>query len=232
MHPNRFELERFSADDLPAAERSTVQLHLTSCERCRRIVDDVAALAVAPGAAVERFVAEVRVRRAAARQRSRLAAATGAVTLFAAAAALLLWLRPVGHGPRDIKWKGAGLTVQRLRDGEARMLGGDETIRAGDALRVIVTQPRAQSVGAWLVDARGRVDALLPAGPVSLPDGPQVLPGSAVIDAPCVDSWLVVALGDGAAQAEAALRGALAGGVPDGERWIPAGTLVRRLHCQ
>ena len=138
----------------------------------------------------------------------------------------------LGPDPEHIKWKGAGLTVQRLRDGEARVLGADDTIRGTDALRVIVTQPRAQLVGAWLVDARGRVDALLPDGPVSLPDGAHVLPGSAVIEAPCIDSWLVVALGDGATQTEAALRGAVDGGVPGGERWIPPGTLVRRLRCQ
>lgn len=149
--------------------------------------------------------------------------------LLAAAAALVL-LRPAPR-PEGVRWRGGDLTVHRLRGGVVTVLG-DEGVRAGDGLRVVVTLPRPAPVDAWFVDARGRVDRLWPGGPRPLPAGPQALPDSVTVEAPCVDLFLVVVSGAAARpETEAALRRAVSGGVPAGDAWLPAGAALRRLRC-
>jgi hypothetical protein len=181
--------------------------------------------------AVERFMAGLRDRRARVerRRRGRLGIVASVATGLLAAASWLLLARPPVEPTR---WKGAGFSVQRLRSGEVKILEASDTIRAADALRVVVTQPRAQLVAAWLVDLHGRLDAMLADGPIVLPAGQQALPGSLVIEAPCVDGWLVVAVGDRAAELATVLRAAADRGVSLRDDWLPPDLMAQRLRCQ
>ena len=78
----------------------------------------------------------------------------------------------------------------------------------------------------------GRVDRLLATGPVSLGTGEQALPGSAVVDAPCSDMWVVVGVGPGStSSAEMALK-RLGPGSREGDDWVPKGCLARQLRCE
>jgi hypothetical protein len=226
-HPSEPALERFSVDDLAPAAEAEIAAHVAECAACRGLLDELeraraARLAAAPP---DRFVARVAARRA--RTRTRRLISTGMVA-FAAAAALLLMLRP----RPDVRLKGVGVVIQCRRDAEVHVLGSDEKIRAGDRLRVVVTRAEAGAVAAWFVDDHGRVDALLPE-PAQLAAGEQALPGSAIVEAPCIDSWLVVATGEAAnARVEATLRAAVAHGVPAGTAWLPVGAFGRRLQCE
>jgi hypothetical protein len=230
MHPTHLTLDRFSVDDLPLDERRPVQSHLLSCERCRAFLEQTEACAP-DKQTVERFMAGLRIRHARVQRQRRgrigigLSAAAG---LLAAASWLLLARPPI----ESTRWKGAGFSIQRQRNGEAKVLEQGDTIQAADALRVVVTQPRVQPVSAWMVDLHGRLDAVLASGPIVLSAGQQALPGSMVVEAPCVDAWLVVAVGDEAAQLETTLRRAVDRGVSLDNGWLPAGVMAQRLRCQ
>lgn len=233
-HPSPNLLERFSVDDLPASQRSDTAQHVSSCAPCRLLLDELEAARVVRMAVVppELFVAQVAERRdrgAVLVQRPRYRLWIGALASAAAAAVLILTPHP---SPR-IGLKGTGVTIHRNRGGDVRIVGGGETIRAGDALRVVVTLPRPNQVAAWFVDAHGRVDSLLAASPLLLAAGEQVFPGSVTVDSPCVDLQLVLAVGPSAGgHTETALRLAVAHGIPAGDDWLPAGSLVRTLRCE
>lgn len=232
MHPNRVLLDRFSVGDLDAAEQARIATHLSACDRCRALVDSACAeqKAAQSRQSVERFMTQLRERRERAERTRwlRLGVMGSATTGLLAAAAWLILLRP----PVDTtRWKGAGFAVQRLRHGEAQVLASSDRIRAGDSLRIVITQPKEQPVSAWMVDANGRVDALLPDGSVTLPAGQQALPGSLIVNSPCVDAWLVIASGDKAATLAATLRQSAARRVTMDEGWLPAGVMAQRLRC-
>jgi hypothetical protein len=161
--------------------------------------------------------------------RRRLGVLAVAAAALAAAALLVLVARP-----RDeIRLKGAGAIVHRNRGGQVKVMSDADTIRAGDALRIVVTLPRSDRVEVWFVDAHGRIDRLLPEGAVDLGAGERALPGSAVVEAPCVDLWMVVATGSEVGPAtESALQRAVAGGVHPGGAWSPAGSKVQALRCE
>ena len=220
-HPAALSLERFATGELGPGERARLELHLAACPRCRTEVAAVDAdrqallLRLPP----DRFVAALEDRQA--RHWWRLAGA-GSLGLVAAAAAA--WL--VAAPPRSaLRAKGIGLVVHLQRGESVRRLGEEETIQAGDALRVALSLPRPARVTAWFADAQGQVEALAPEGPAALAAGEQLLPGSVVVDAPCRDLVLVVGVGEAASPATlAALRqrpGAL-----------PPGTIGRRLRCR
>jgi hypothetical protein len=84
-----------------------------------------------------------------------------------------------------------------------RVLSSEDRIAAGDALRVVITLERKSAVSAWLIDKKGSTHALLASGPVTLDAGEHALPDSAMVDAPCVEMQLVVAVGDAAHRAPA-----------------------------
>jgi hypothetical protein len=227
-HPKPIVLEQLSVGELAGGQRESIARHVEECSACRAFLDELEAAQEAQLAALppQRFVALVAERRDRARRRLRRGLAAGVMAL-AAAALLLLIPR---SGPR-LQLKGAGLTVHRLRTGNVRVLATEDTIRSGDALRVVVTLSRPGTAAAWFVDARGRVDRLLPDGLVSLAAGEQPLPGSAVVEAPCYDLLLVVGI-DTTQASEEQLRRAVASGVPAGADWLPQGTMARRLRCE
>jgi hypothetical protein len=158
----------------------------------------------------------------------RWAVLSAAAAMAAAAALVMLPRRP------DVTaLRGSGLQVHRNRDGMAKLMESGDRIKAGDALRVVVTLPHPEPVDVWFVDAKGKVDRLLATGPLSLGMGEQALPGSAVVDAPCSDMWVVVGVGRASTSSvETALK-QLGPSRRDGsDDWVPKGCLARQLRCE
>lgn len=234
-HPSQLMLERYSVDDLPPEAHASAAEHVGSCSSCKAFIDELAnehraRLVAAPVAA---FVAKVDKRR---RRRSRVWQAwqwsgfgLGIATVAAAVVMLSLAGRPTDH----IRWKGSALVVHRSRAGNVQVLGERDTIRAGDSLRLVLVMPKAAPVAAWFVDAHGRVDRFLPELVTRLDAGEHALPGSAVVETPCADLWIVVVAGaDANTKTEADLGTALVNGVPGNDQWIPAGAVVRTVRCE
>lgn len=232
-HPSRITLERLSVGDLSGTVHEVVTRHVDACAPCRLVLEELEAARTARLAAVppEEFIDRVIERKdretGPMRASHRWVLGTGA--LAAAAAMLLLIPRPGS----DVRLKGVGVTLHRNREGNVQIMRADETLRAGDALRVVITQAEARPIAAWFVDARGRVDSLLPEGPQSLSAGEHALPGSAVVESPCIDSWLVVATGDAASErTEQELRKAAARGAWSWESKLPESVQIRKLRCE
>jgi Putative zinc-finger len=232
-HPSPEALERLWARDLPPEETDQVGAHAAECPSCKSYLDGLAAednsllAALPPGAFVEQL--ERRIGAEERRRRLRRYVAGVAVTTLVAAALLLV------PRPAPERFKGgevAALVVHRKRDEQVRRIETGMGIRAGDSLRVSVTLSRPAPAGVWFVDADGRVDALPGGGLVDLRAGEQTLPGTVVVDSPCVSLWVVAASGPPAAGLEQALRRSLAGGAPGSDSWLPPGAVARRLECE
>jgi hypothetical protein len=156
-------------------------------------------------------------------------AVISAAAALAASAALIMTPRR----SEVIALRGSGLQVHRNRDGMAKLMESGDRIKAGDALRLVVTLPHAEPVDVWFVDATGRVDRLLATGPASLGSGEQTLPGSALVDSPCSDMWLVMGVGTAATSSVETQLKRLGPSPRDaGDDWVPKGCLARRLRCE
>ncbi len=231
-HPSTVVLERYSVDDLPPQPRQDTAKHLSACDSCRCYVDELGQsratrLGTVPA---DLFAKQVAERRDQHTRRIGRRAAFGVATAALAAAAMFVL---VPRTEEAIRFKGDSIVIHRSRGSEVRILEDGDRIRAGDALRMVLTLPKATSVAAWFVDARGRVDRVADGLSVNLTAGEQALPGSAIVETPCVDSWVVVVTGTGATETtEAALRSAVRGGVPDTSQWIPPGSRARFLKCE
>jgi hypothetical protein len=232
-HPSRFMLERHCVGDLSPTERDDTSFHLESCHSCQVSVGEMKDQAereltlLPPDEFVSKLSARMdrEVRRA---SQLRRWAVMGAAAAMAAGVALMAAPR------RDdtVALRGSGLQVHRNRDGIAKLMDSDDRVKSGDALRVVVTLPHPQPVDVWFVDTTGRVDRLLATGPLGLSSGEQPLPGSAVVEAPCSDMWVVVGVGSASGSSvEAALK-RLGPGPRDGDDWVPKGCLYRRLRCE
>jgi hypothetical protein len=228
-------LERHCVGDLSPAEHEKTVFHLESCPSCQVKIEEMKTqaerdLALVPA---DEFVAQLSVRtRQEVRRSSQLrrwAAVSAAAAL--AAAATLIMASP--RRPDVVALRGSGLQVHRNRDGIAKLMDSGDRIKARDALRVVVTLPRPEPVDVWFVDSTGRVDRLLAGGPVSLATGEQTLPGSAVVDAPCSDMWVVVGVGTASTSSvEAALKRLGPSPRDASDDWVPKGCLARRLRCE
>jgi hypothetical protein len=211
-----------------------------TCEACARVVAELederdSRLTRVPKEAFLEAVAARRDRPVRLDERRAARVGLAFVALVAAAAVLLFFFRrPPRVETEGVALKGNGVSVHRRRGDEVKALATGDTIRAGDALRIVVTQSRASRVAAWFVDARGQVDRAFEAGAIELPAGESSLPGSVVIDAPCVDLSLVVVFGAASLEGtERTLKENVARG-PRGEDlgWAPEGALTRRLRCE
>jgi hypothetical protein len=233
-HPNRFMLERHCVGDLSPAERDKTVFHLESCTFCQERVGEIKdgaerELALLPP---DEFVAKLSMRMG--REVRRVSqfrrwAAVSAAAAMAAAAVLVMAPRR----PGTVALRGSGLQVHRNRDGMAKLMDSGDRIKAGDALRVVVTLPHAEPVDVWFVDTTGRVDRLLTKGPLELGGGEQALPGSALVDAPCSDMWVVVGVGAAAtSSAETALKRLGPSPRNGNDDWVPKGCLARQLRCE
>jgi hypothetical protein len=219
-HPRAIDLDRYAVRDLAPAEAARIRGHLEECPRCDQAIrafqaQDAERMTRVPPAT---FVARLEERRGRGRSRFGLGLAAAVVAGGALAAAGWLLL----PGTATTRYKGGGL-VLHVRRGQQIARLDSEHIRAGDALRVTLTVSAPTRAQVWFLDARGRVDRLLPE-PIDIGAGEQVLPGAVEVEAPCVDLQVVAATGAAASLAtEAELRRT---GRP------PAGTDVRRLRCQ
>jgi hypothetical protein len=232
-HPTRLELERFATDDLSTAVQEVTGAHLAACPTCRayvaelRVATEQQLAQLPPGAFLDRHR-----RRRAERRRRVVAGWAGALGLGAAAAVLLLVARPrESDHARDVRLKGAGMTVYRQRGGEVRMLAADDRIRSGDALRVVLTMPKAGPIWVAALDASGRVDPLVPGGVLTLAGGEQPLPESAVVESPCSEMWLIAWPGGLPERAALTVRQSLPS-LRAGRSALPASVLVRFLRCE
>ena len=228
-HPSSLRLERFSVDDLPADAQERIRAHVLGCGECTRSLGE---LEQAREDCLRQLPPETLLGRIAQKRRDirprRLWIGFSAFTAAAAALALILFF------PRTdrVQLKGTSVSIYCRRGEQVRLLAPGERIRAGDGLRVALTLPYRQPAAAWFVDARGRVDRFLTDGSTALDAGEHALPG-AIVESPCIDLWLVVAAGSGATQRLGeAFERARRDGIPPGERWAPAGAVVRALQCE
>lgn len=212
LHPSELVLERLSVNDLSREAREETERHVVDCLSCRQFLGELEGekkerLREVPPAT---FMADVvrRQKREDRQARGRLLSiVTGAMLAAAAMVVVIPRLRdtPRQGGPGrtgevrtdQVRFKGGtGVTVHRRRENAVTTLPAEARIRAGDGLRVVVTLDRATTVDVWFVDGQGRVDRLLESGAMELPPGQHALPGSAIVNNPCVDLWLVVATGE------------------------------------
>ena len=195
-HPTEESLMRYSVNDLPADELQSMRSHVEHCAECARALwsldrDRQALLARTPAASL---MASLERRRFIHRRRRRAILGSGLATAMAAAAVLVFFVRTPSK-PSGIKGGGIAIYVKRGQD--VRPLGADERVRSGDALRLVLTLERKSPVRVWAIDDEGRVDAIM-SGARDLGPGTVELDNSAVIEAPCVSGWLVVAVGEAA----------------------------------
>lgn len=230
VHPGSVTLERFAVGDLPAEASADVTKHVGACPQCQRFLADLSeatssCLRSVPPERVLSAVGDARRRHVRFLRWTQL-------TIVAAIAAVIVVL--VSPGPTSsVRLKGIGLSVQRRRGNEVRVMESGSGIRAGDALRMVVTLPKPTSVAIWSIDANGRVDRLSPPGGISLPAGEHALPESAIVDSPCLDLWLVMTTGT---QAEQQLTDATSKAaqnrIAPGEAWAPPGALIQSFRCE
>lgn len=219
LHPSELVLERLSVNDLPREMREETERHVADCLSCRQFLGELevekkARLREVPPAL---FMANMERRQKRQERQSRgrlLSIVAGAMLAAAAMVVVIPRLRdtPGQGGPvrvdkartdegrtDQVRLKGStGVTVHRRRDNAVTVLPAVARVRAGDGLRVVVTLDRPTAVDVWFVDRQGRVDRLLESGRIELPPGQHPLPGSAIVNNPCVDLWLVVATGESA----------------------------------
>jgi hypothetical protein len=244
LHPSELVLERLSVNDLSREVREVTERHVADCLSCRQFLGSLETakeerLREVPP---EMFMANLARRR---RREERLArgrllsVVAGAVLAAAAMVVVIPRLREtpgqgVQVGTDQVRLKGGtGVTVHRRRDEAVTILPAEARIRAGDGLRVVVTLDRAAVVDVWFVDRQGRVDRLLESGPMELPPGQHALPGSAVVDTPCLDLWLVVATGEAATTlTEAEVRQRVAQVVEGARDDASPEVQIRELGCE
>jgi len=213
----------------PQAVNDTAK-HVDGCPQCQRFL---AQLAEATSSCLrsippERVLGAVSVAR---RRRARVTRWTQLGVVGALAALVLVVVTPWVTAP--VRLKGVGLSVQRKRGNEVRVMDSGTGIRGGDALRMVVTLPKPSSVSIWSIDAQGRVDRIGPSGGISLGAGEYALPESAVVESPCIDLWLVLMTGDKAEQRlRDAAREAAEKQIAPGEAWIPSGALIKSFRCE
>jgi anti-sigma factor RsiW len=229
-HPASVTLERLAVGDLSAEARADISKHVDTCPKCQRFLAELAEAA----SSCLRSVPPERVLNAVsnARRRHDRVLRWSQLGVVSAVAAIVIIL--VGSWPTEsVRLKGIGLSVQRKRGNEVRVMESGSGIRAGDALRLVVTLPRPASVAVWSIDANGRVDRLGPTGGISLAAGEHALPESAVVESPCVDLWLVLMTGTRAEQQLMdTTRKAAENRIAPGEGWAPPGALIKSFRCE
>jgi len=230
LHPASVTLERLAVGDLSAQASDDTSKHVDACPQCQHFLAELAeatssCLRSVPPKRVLDAVSDARGRHA------RLMRWTQLSVAGALAALVLILVSPWATAP--VRLKGIGLSVQRKRGNEVRTMDSATGIRAGDALRMVVTLSKPSSVSIWSIDAQGRVDRLGPPGGISLGVGEHAFPESAIVESPCVDLWLVLMTGAKAEQQLIdATREAAEKRIVPGEAWVPSGALVKSFRCE
>lgn len=195
-HLRTRDLEAFAAGEPGVAGAG----HIERCDSCRA---QVAALLLERDELLARvppatFVAAVAARRRTNGSRARrraVAVLSGLGLTVAAAAGVALVLRspPPSTQTSGVRLKGVGVHVLRKRGEIVAPLEAADRVRAGDGLRLAITLSEPAGISVWFVDRAGRVDRYPGQPQFALAAGETLLPGSVVVDDPCVDMELVVA---------------------------------------
>ncbi len=170
-HPTPFTLERYAADDLPAAERSSLSTHLDACERCTTAL-------TALGRDEEAFKSEVayaafrvahearREARPRARRPWRLSWLTPAVAALAAtsAAALVVVTSAPSPDAPTVRLKGNGVALSLLvkEDAGVRPASPGEALGAGTTVQLQYDAGENTHVALLGLDAAGAVNVYFP----------------------------------------------------------------------
>ncbi len=230
LHPASVTLERLAVGDLSPQASADISKHVDACPQCQGFLAELAEAASSclrsvPPQRVLNAVSDAR------RRHGRVLRWTQLSVVAAVAALVVLLVSP--WPTASVRFKGIGLAVHRKRGNEVRVMESASGIRAGDALRMVVTLPKPTSVAIWSIDARGRVDHLTPAGGISLASGEHALPESAIVESPCVDLWLVLMTGTrGEQELTDATRKAAEERIAPGEGWAPPGALITSFRCE
>jgi hypothetical protein len=230
LHPASVTLERLAVGDLPAQTSADISRHVDACPQCQLFLAELAEAA----SSCLQSVPPQRVLNAISGARRRHARVLRWTQLSVVGAVVALAVFLVSPWPTSsVRFKGIGLAVHRKRGNEVRVMESASGIRAGDALRIVVTVPKPTSVAIWSIDAQGRVDRLTPPEGISLGAGEHALPASAVVESPCVNLWLVLMNGTKAEQQLTdATRKAAEERIPPGEGWAPPGALIKSFRCE
>ncbi len=151
-HPASVTLERLAVGDLPDQASADISKHVDACPQCKRFLAELteaasSCLKSVPPQRVLDAVSDARRRHARVLRWTQL-------SVVGALAALAVFL--VSPWPTtSVRFKGVGLAVQRKRGNEVRVMESASGIRAGDALRMVVTLPKPTSVAVWSIDAHG-----------------------------------------------------------------------------
>lgn len=218
------ELERWLADDLPAARTALA----TAVDRAR--LDELRAEHAAFLAGID-IGDEVRAIRRRAGGPARRAVrpwwiAGGA--LAAAAAVAVVVLRPAPGPDDDLRAKGGvGLVIHVAADGTSRAVTRDGAVHPGDRIRFAVSAPGTGHVAVIGIDAAGAATVYYPYGGVrsaalAAGDG-GVLPGAIALDAALGDEAIYAVYAARPFALDAALFAALRGGA------TPPGTATARV---
>jgi len=186
-HVSTLALHRHVLAALGAEERARIDHHLETCDRCRALLDDEIGVQ-------QRFTASTMPRHLEALPPGRRPWSWLLVPVLvpALAAALLLVLRPLERRDDrpDLLVKGdLHLDAYASRGGRVLPVTPGAALSPGDQIRFVVTGlPAGRPLHALVasVDGRGAVSVYFPfGGTASAPlegPGPQVLPGSVVLD--------------------------------------------------
>ena len=172
--------------------------HLDGCERCR---NRLAAFEHQAQAARPTVAALIQRAEAAKTDGAKVGALanTGARTrwwrwwsiggaLVAAAAAVVIFVMQPGDEVR-LKGTGIGVKMYRMRRGEVTLAHSGDSFAKGDALRFVVSSPRAAQYALVEVEAAGKI-TVQQRGQVNV--GTTALDGSWVLDASPNTEWFVV----------------------------------------
>lgn len=208
-HPSAATLERCLLRDLPPAQQEATAAHARDCLPCRRQLEALSRERAAFLEAMPFESLQPALERARPRPTWPRKAAVAALALAAAVVAVVFVPRTPAETAETVRFKGAGLSVYRSRGGAVTLLGADDKLAAGDAVRLVVATDAPGEWMAWAIDSAGRLDRVLDR-PVTLERGAIPLPGSVVVEAPCLRTWFVAAKVRGSLEAhEAELAEAL-----------------------
>jgi hypothetical protein len=206
--PTRFTIASLRAGDLPPSEAERVEDHIERCEACRAVIREIDAHAAEYESRADDHLARLmrhiesepgsaEVVPLEPRRRSRVVTVTIAVGGLAAAAMLALALVPAltdtdeTEDRAEILFKGAlAVEIVAKRGADQFLVVDDIELRAGDAIRFVVSTGSAGWISVFSIDAAGRLSPFYPdTDPASDPEplrlgraGKHELPGSIILD--------------------------------------------------
>lgn len=203
---SRFTLLRYALKEFPAEQLQRMEGHISGCEQCKSVLADAEADFGAYREGWDDHVGRLRRKMGAvdAEEDAETEAVgwpgwrwvrmglTGAVALAAAAVVATVFVRPPEDpGRHDVAFKGELALEIIAKRGDVQLEVTNGTLlRAGDALRFVLTTGRAGYVTVFSLDGRGAISPYYPSSNPSADPAPlriakpgaHELPGSQVLD--------------------------------------------------